>query len=70
MVVVRGLKMNLPPVLGDIEPIKKSKDCEVDFSIPFQLAALIFLSLLSLLCERKASLLLDIGGGLSCFFVL
>lgn len=26
MVVVRGLKMNLPPCLGDIEPIRKSKD--------------------------------------------
>ena len=25
MVVVRGLKMNLPPCLGDIEPIRKSK---------------------------------------------
>ena len=34
MVVVRGLKMNLPPVLGDIEPIKKSKDCDLDLSIP------------------------------------
>mmetsp|Transcript_90067 Transcript_90067/g.125107 ORF Transcript_90067/g.125107 Transcript_90067/m.125107 type:complete len:684 (-) Transcript_90067:45-2096(-) len=28
MVVVRGLKMNLPPVLGDIEPIKKSKEMQ------------------------------------------
>jgi len=26
MVVVRGLKMNLPPVIGDIEPIRKSKE--------------------------------------------
>ena len=26
MVVVRGLKMNLPPVIGDIEPIKASKE--------------------------------------------
>lgn len=26
MVVVRGLKMNLPPCLGDIEPIRKSKE--------------------------------------------
>jgi len=26
MVVVRGLKMNLPPVIGDIEPIRRSKE--------------------------------------------
>lgn len=26
MVIVRGLKMNLPPVLGDTESIRKSKD--------------------------------------------
>lgn len=26
MVVVRGLKMNLPPVIGDIDPIRKSKE--------------------------------------------
>ena len=25
MVVVRGLKMNLPPVIGDIEPIRASQ---------------------------------------------
>ena len=29
MVVVRGLKMNLPPCLGDIEPIRKSKDVDL-----------------------------------------
>mmetsp|Transcript_6525 Transcript_6525/g.15044 ORF Transcript_6525/g.15044 Transcript_6525/m.15044 type:complete len:692 (-) Transcript_6525:205-2280(-) len=26
MTIVRGLKMNLPPVIGDIEPIRKSKE--------------------------------------------
>ena len=26
MVIVRGLKMNLPPVLGDTESIRKSKE--------------------------------------------
>ena len=28
MVIVRGLKMNLPPVIGDIEPIRKSKESQ------------------------------------------
>ncbi|CAK9022533.1 unnamed protein product [Durusdinium trenchii] len=28
MVVVRGLKMNLPPVIGDIDPIRKSKEMQ------------------------------------------
>ena len=33
MVIVRGLKTNLPPVIGDIEPIRSSKDSEAGFGL-------------------------------------